>query len=37
VRRLLAARSRALFRPPAQRLWTLEPPADRWTGRWWAS
>ena len=36
VRRLLSARSRALFLPPHRRRWTLEPPAGAWQRRWWA-
>ena len=36
VRRLLAARSRALFLPAGERRWTLEQPDHRWAGRWWA-
>ncbi|CAA9338428.1 MAG: hypothetical protein AVDCRST_MAG36-1291 [uncultured Nocardioidaceae bacterium] len=34
VRRLLTARSRALFLPPGARGWTLEPPSTGWAGRW---
>lgn len=37
VRRLTAARSRALFRAPQERLWTIDPPWGARAGRWWAT